>query len=100
MYMLTFDANDASWFPGYGFGVAATLAQNGPIVAEFDVDGHSGQQTMFGKTEINDGKWHLILPTYPPNLSTNSPFPRERTNLTAPRIVTTNSLPLLNFPPF
>jgi hypothetical protein len=61
MYMLTFDANDGASYPGYGFGVAATLANNGPIVTEFDVDGHNAQATMFGKKVINDGKWHFIV---------------------------------------
>jgi hypothetical protein len=73
MYMLTFDANDAASYPGYGFGVAATLANNGSIVAEFDVDGHEAQASMFGKTTINDGKWHLIVATYTPATSTQRP---------------------------
>jgi hypothetical protein len=73
MYMLTFDANDGASFPGYGFGVAATLANNGPIVAEFDVDGHEAQASMFGKTVINDGNWHLIVATYTPSSSTQYP---------------------------
>jgi len=72
MYMLTFDANDGAAFPGYGFGVASTLANNGPIVTEFDVDGHNDQSTMFGKTTINDGNWHLIVATYTPDLTFGS----------------------------
>jgi len=72
MYMVTFDANNGAAFPGYGFGVASTLADNGPIVAEFDVDGHEDQATMFGTIPLNDGKWHLIVATYTPDLTFGS----------------------------
>ena len=72
MYAWTFDANDGAAFPGYGFGVAATLANNGPIVGEWDVDGHEAQATMFGKTTLNDGNWHLLTMTYVPDLTFGS----------------------------
>src|SRR5271157_1934378 len=68
MYAWTFDANDGAAYPGYGFGAAATLANNGPIVGEWDVDGHNDQSTIFGKTTLNDGNWHLLTTTYVPDL--------------------------------
>jgi hypothetical protein len=68
MYAWTFDANDGAAFPGYGFGAAATLANNGPIAGEWDVDGHQNQASMFGKTTLNDGNWHLLTDTYTPDL--------------------------------
>ena len=73
MYVVTFDANDAASYPGYGLGAAATLAANGPITSELDVDGHEAQATMFGSSVINDGKWHLLVATYTPASSTVRP---------------------------
>src|SRR5207302_3324229 len=73
MYVVTFDANNGAAFPGYGLGAAATLANNGPIVGEWDVDGHEAQATMFGNTAINDGTWHLYVATYQPAASTTLP---------------------------
>jgi methionine-rich copper-binding protein CopC len=72
MYMVTMDANNGAAYPGYGFGVASTLSNNGPIVAEFDVDGHEAQATMFGTKPLNDGQWHLIVATYTPDLTFGS----------------------------
>ena len=73
MYVDTFDANDGASYPGYGLGAAATPAANGPIVGEFDVDGHQAQASMFGQTVLNDGNWHLLVATYTPASSTGLP---------------------------
>jgi PKD repeat protein len=74
MYVVTFDASTIAWaWPGYGLGAAATLADNGPITTELDVDGHQAQETMFGNKVINDGQWHLIVVTYTPAASTATP---------------------------
>ncbi len=74
MYVVAFDANTIAWaWPGYGLGAAATLADNGPITTELDVDGHQAQETMFGNKVINDGQWHLIVATYTPAASTATP---------------------------
>jgi hypothetical protein len=98
MYAWTFDANDGASYPGYGFGAAATLANNGPIVGEWDVDGHNAQATMFGQKVINDGNWHLLTATYSPNLST--PYPKSTGQVYVDGVLdtTSNAMALLESP--
>jgi Concanavalin A-like lectin/glucanases superfamily/Putative Ig domain len=98
MYVVTFDANDGASYPGYGFGVAATLADNGPIVAEFDVDGHSAQASMFGKMVLNDGNWHLLVATYVPASSTARPTSTGNIYVDGALDTTSNSMAELQSP--
>jgi hypothetical protein len=98
MYVTTFDANDGASFPGYGFGAAATLANNGPIVGEFDVDGHEAQASMFGSASLNDGNWHLLVATYAPTSSTSRPTSTGKTYVDGVLDGTSNSMAELESP--